>query len=117
MLDEIKFQVREYQGTEVFKYLAEDHPDHLHREKLQPITQKEGLVPGDVVLIPALIGGGFFLMTVQADEDGLLAEADEILASSDQMMALLKFGEDERKAWVCTGLINKRGLEKLRSSL
>ncbi len=118
MTDAIKFQIRELQGTEVFKYLAADHPDHLHREKLVPITQKDGLVAGDVVLIPALIGGGFFLMTVRASEDGqLMAEADQLTASADKLLALLRFGEDERKAWICTGLINTRGLEKLRIAL
>lgn len=113
-----KFQIREYRGTEVFKYLAADHPDQLHREKLVPITQKDGLVAGDVVLIPALIGGGFFLMTVRASENGqLTAEAEEIVASADKLLAILRFGEDERKSWVCTGLINTRGLEKLRITL
>lgn len=117
-MSDTKSQIREYRGTEVFKYYAADHPDHIHREKLVPITQKEGLVAGDVVLIPALIGGGFFLMTVQANENGeVLAEADQLLASADKLLAVLRFGEDERNAWICTGLINKRGLEKLRVTL
>lgn len=110
MPNELKFQIREYQGTEVFKYRAADHPDRIHREKLLPLTQREDLAPEDLILVPSLVGSGFFLMTVKEAEDGLFAEADKL-------MAILRFGEDDRNSWVCAGLINKRGLEKLRITL
>jgi hypothetical protein len=114
----IKCQIRELRGTEVYKFVASDHPDHLHHEKLAPITQRDGLVEGDVILVPALIGKGFFLMTVKADNGGLRAEeAQALRAEADKLVALLRFGEDERNAWVCTGLMNMRGLERLKVTL
>lgn len=112
-------QTKYYQGTEVFKFRAEDHPDQFHWEKLQPIQEREGLVAGDVVLIPALIGEGFFPMTVQEDLTGPMKDVAERVAESQsgKWRALLNFGKDDRKSWVCTGLLNTRGLEKLQVTL
>ena len=119
MSDKLKFQIREYQGTEVFKYRAADHPDHIHQERLLPLTQRGDLAPEDVILVPALVGGGYFLMTVKESPEGLQGEAQtrELCAEADKLLAILRFGEDERNAWICVGLINKRGLEKLRITL
>ncbi len=104
----LNFQIREYRGTQIFKYYAADHPQGIDTEKLVSITQKDGLEVGELVLIPGLVGGGYHLMKVIKDDYGVL------YAEEDKLLAVLTFGEDERAAWCCTGLINKRGLEKLK---
>jgi hypothetical protein len=106
-LREIGFTIRERQGTPVFKFLAEDHAENLDLTKLVDITQEEGLVAGDRILVPGLMGG-YHLLTVEAHPEGGLS------AHNDRLLAILEFGKDERNAWVCTGLINRKGLLKLR---
>jgi hypothetical protein len=107
MSEENNWTVREVIGTTVFKYNAADHPDHLDTSKLVPLTQEQDLATGDSILVPAP-SGGYYFMIVQANEDGGL------IAVNDKLMALLDFGKDDRKAWVCSGIVNLRGLEKFR---
>lgn len=102
----INFTIREYMGIEVFKYNAEDHPNGIAKDKLVPITSKDGLGVGDVILVPALMGG-YYLMKVEKDDNGTLS------AQGDKLIAVLEFGKDDRGAWICGGLINTRGLLKL----
>lgn len=108
MADEIKWTVREYQGTEVFRYNAADHPNGLDSSKLIPVRQKDGIVEGDHILVAALTGG-YHLMKVDPSESG-----ESLYGVGDKLMAVLEFGRDDRECWVCSGLINLRGVEKLR---
>jgi hypothetical protein len=103
----VTFTIRERQGTPVFKFRAEDHPDAIDAAKLADITREDGLVPGDKILVPGLMGG-YHLLTVEAHPEGGLS------AKNDSLLAILEFGKDDRGAWVCTGLVNKRVLSKLR---
>jgi len=65
------------------------------------------LCEGDEVLVPGLMGG-YHVMTVTRDQYG------EVSAKGEQLMAALEFDEDRGAgAWVCVGLINLRGIEKL----
>lgn len=99
----IGWTVQERSGFEV--YLKPSAPPYID---LPPITEKDGLKAGDEILVPSIFGGTFLLMIVEKDEHG------ELYGSSNQLMAILEFGKDDRHAWVCDGLINTRGLEKLQ---
>lgn len=72
-----------------------------------PLTNKDDLVEGMTLGVPALMGG-YHVMKVKKDEYG------EMHAQDDKLLAVLKFGEDDRHAWICVGLINTRGLKNLR---
>lgn len=98
----IGFTIREYMGTEVFLYPGEKFTE----KDLVPITIREGLKPGDEILIPGLFGG-YHKMTIHGSEKGLSAR-------NEDLSAILAFGEDDRNAWVCGGLINNRGISRLR---
>lgn len=98
----IGFVVREYMGTPVFLYPGEDFKE----EDLIPITTRDGLKEGDEILIPGLMGG-YHKMTVKGSENGLSAEGERAIG-------VLAFGEDDRNAWICGGLINMRGITRLK---
>ncbi len=97
----IGFTVREYLGCEVFKPLVEGGPTEL-----MPLTKEEDIKSGDVILVPGLVGG-YYWMTVEKDTCG------GFRGRSEKLIALLEFAQDDRMAWVCGGLINTRGIEKL----
>ena len=94
------FTIREFLGHEIYFREGFDPEDR------QPITTKDGLKVGDEILVKALVPG-YHIMTVEADKYG------ELSARSEEMMAVLKFGEDGRESWTCIGLVNLRGLKKL----
>lgn len=100
----IGFVVREYMGTPVFLYPGENFKE----EDLVPIKTREGLKPGDVILIPGLMGG-YYKMTVKGSEKGLSAQGERCIG-------FLEFGKDDRNAWICGGLVNPRGISRLRVS-
>lgn len=107
-MSELKWTIREYQGTEVFKYLASDHPEKgIDPAKFVPMKAESDLQVGDEIAVPGLVGG-YHLMTVEKGESGGL------FAKNEKLLAILEFGKDDRNAWVCGGLINTRGLAKLK---
>lgn len=104
--------VHERNGIEVHKYdeAREYERDAEGRWKgLEPITEEGALRAGDKILVHGLFGE-LFIMTVEADEAGGLC------GRCDQLLALLEYGKDDRRAWVCTGLVNLRGVERLKLS-
>jgi len=104
----IGFTVREYQGVEISKY--DPNRVYLYGDKgwdLEPITEETALQPGEQILVPGPTGG-LVVMTVEKDTYGVLS------GKSDQLSALLEFGKDDRHAWVCIGLVNLRGIERLK---
>ncbi len=95
-----KFTVQEFRGMTIYRHPAEPAPWPGEREM---ILERDALKAGDQVLVPGLTGG-LIPMTIHATED------ERLMAKSEHLMAVLEFGEDARNAWVCTGLINLRGV-------
>jgi hypothetical protein len=113
-LSEIKWVAREYIGVEVLTA----PPGMSRTEVLQgksnwpkdfepvPITDKDAVHEGSVVLIPHPLGG-MGAYQIKKNEDGTLS------GHSGSTMALLGFGEDERQCWVCGGLMNLDSIMRL----
>lgn len=102
--EKLGWTVREYLGCEVYPY----KPDAEGKlpPQLEPIKTEDGLKEGMQILVPSLVGG-FHIMTV-------MKEDNELYARGEKLMGALEFAkEDGRNAWVCVGLINMRGVEKL----
>ena len=97
------FTVREYLGPEIHKF----DPDQPPGQGLAPIRKDDELKPGDQILVPG-IGDELILMTVERDEYGVLH------GKAGELMAVLEFSNDDREAWVCTGLVNLKGLDRLK---
>lgn len=101
--------VHEYLGVPIHKH--DESRDYERDEEgrwkdLEPITEEAALRVGDKILVHGLFGE-LFMMTVQADEYGVLC------GKGDKLLAILEFSKDDRKVWVCGGLVNLRGIEKL----
>jgi len=92
----IGWTVHEYLGSRIFKQ------DALGT----PLTNADDIKEGDEIAVPALTRG-YYVMTVKKGAAG------ELYADGDRLMAVLSFNEDDRHAWTCSGVINKRCLSKL----
>lgn len=88
----LNWTVREYIGSEILDL------------NQKTINVKEDLLIGQEIYVPGLFG--WIKMVVKCNGGSIYAE-------SEHMLSALCFGEDDRNAWVCGGLINKRGLKKL----
>lgn len=88
--------VKEYLGAEIYRPNDTD----------TPLTSRDDVKLGDEVWVPVI--GGYFAMIVKQLDDGRL------YADSDWLSAYLEFGGDDRGSWCSVGVVNKRGLEKLR---
>lgn len=98
----IGFRCYERQGVEVFRIDRTLDPPVVQ----EPLTCEGDLQEGMELAVPGLMRG-YHVMTVRRDElDGLYAQGETL-------MAVLRFAEDERHAWVCIGLVNLRGIKKL----
>ena len=97
-MPELGFTCREYMGTEIYK------PGDMETR----LTKKDDVKAGVTVLVPGL-GHAWWLMIVK-EEGGVL------YGHADKMMAVLEYDQDDRHCWVCGGLINTRGLQKLTLS-
>jgi len=73
----------------------------------RPITDRDGLVPGQWVLV---WGGP---MQVGKHQHGPGEDDWELQLKSGDTIGILEYGQDDRNCWVCGGVFNKRALEKL----
>lgn len=104
----VRFSVREYMGTEIFMHPGFELPSGgIDESQLRPILNKNDLTVGSQILVPGLFGGYHLMSIFQADNGDLYAKGETL-------MAALEFAGDDRGSWVCTGLINLRGVEKLK---
>ncbi len=113
----LRWTCQEYEGVEIHLYSGtpplRDDDGWLG---LEPIFVKDAIKVGSKVLVHGFYGD-LFLMTVEQDEDGNYAAVSEKEdGTRGDLMGLLAFGEDDRKCWVCTGLVNLRGVTKLEIS-
>jgi hypothetical protein len=104
--------VEEYQGVPVLttppKLTFEQVRDTANWPKgFRPIriTREDALKPGMAVLV-ADLGGGYALYVVESTGEGLGGRSGE-------MVAFFEFGQDDRQCWICTGVANLKGLERL----
>ena len=110
----LNWVVREYMGCEVFlhKGLRPEQDEEGRWKGLEPIKNREGLKPGDSILVTGLVGD-LFVMKVIAMGQG----SGQAVAYNEKgepcLQALLKFGSDDRQCWVCEGLVNTRGVKAL----
>lgn len=74
----------------------------------EPLCLKNQLKDGMRVAVPGLFGG-YHLMIVQNDCSCAVTESGDLIAT-------LSFGEDDRKCWVASGLINTNGIKNLTKS-
>jgi len=88
---EIGWIAREYMGQEIM---------NLSKEKL---TKKEDLIADEEILIPSLTG------IVKAK---VVKKEEQTYAESDNFLFILEFDIDDRHCWVCSGIVNKKCLEK-----
>lgn len=84
---ELNWTVREYVGLKVSK-----DNDNI------PLQNESDLTVGDTIYVP-----GYGSYVVRSDNGRLYAE-------NDRWHILLDFAKDDRKCWVCSGFINKRGI-------
>lgn len=106
---EIGLVIRERNGVEIHKFeegRKYERDEDGRWKDLAPITEEGDLRAGDKILVPGLMGE-LFVMSVEADKYGALT------ARGEHLSAVLEFGKDDRHAWVCVGLINLRGLQRL----
>lgn len=95
------WKVTERDGVTLFKFDAEGGIDK------RPLTNQDDVQPG-VRLAVASLFGGFIPMTVEQDK-----ETEGLVARGGNLLAILRFAEDDRACWTCVGMINMRGLKKL----
>lgn len=97
--NKIGFTVREYMGCEIKKF-NEDGTVNMSE-----LTKYEDIKVGMVIALPTMTG--FFKATV---EDGMK------FASNGKWGGILEFNKDDRQCWVCGGVINLRGVEKVNKN-
>ena len=102
------FTIRERMGVSIYK-APENYQNGFKEDKLETITDPNGLEHGQLIFIPGLMGG-YHVMTVEKDSSGAVSARDE------KTMAVLEFEPDDRNCWICGGLINLRGLERFGKS-
>ena len=95
-MGEIKFQCYEQLDGTVSKPGAPN----------APLMSASDIQEGDDILVPGFCG--LIQMKTRKQPDGSLC------GEAGNMVAVLEFSKDERKAWVSVGLINKNALKKLR---
>lgn len=114
----IGFTCREYMGAEIHLYNGTPpERDENGWVGLEPITDRDGTKISDKVLVHGLFGE-LFLMTVdrRMGDESFIAVTVREDGTPGGMMGHLKFGEDDRNCWVCTGLFNLRAVRKLELS-
>jgi hypothetical protein len=98
---EITWTCEEFVGTEVLKEGSD-----------QPLTNKDDIKEGDVVLIGNL-RGKYLHAHVFKDEDGWYATPPTV-NSKNKYVVPLQFASDRRKCWVALGIVNKDALKQLK---
>lgn len=91
----LNWTIREYMGQDVY---------WLDNET--PITEKDALKEGYQFI------AGSWIFTARKDEYGELYGDN-----GSSMNCILRFGEDDRNAWVAVGFINKRAWAKLTKNV
>lgn len=104
----LNFTIREYLGSPVYRW------SDVHEEDKTPLTGREDLKPGDAILVPALTGG-YYKAYVTGDHTDASKSCgwDTNPGEPQGAMGFLEFGADDRNCWICTGVVNKRGIQKL----
>lgn len=115
----IGWTCHEYMGIEV--HLYEEGREYKRDDDgrwvdLESVTDENAIKAGTEILVHGMFGE-LYRMTVEEDGYGKLSartrNPDE---SPGSLVGMLSFGEDDRGAWVCGGLLNTRGLKKLELS-
>jgi hypothetical protein len=91
----LNWTVKEYIGSEVY-------------HKLQPDTSlfnENDLKDGDEIICFS------WYFTVKKYTNG------ELYGQNKQLTAILEFAKDDRKCWVCSGIINMRAVKKLTDGM
>lgn len=98
-MDEQKLEwtIREYIGSEITKVGLQG----------APLLKHDDIKVGDSVLVPSAAQGVYWLMKVLSIND------DTAIAEDAETVSLLKFAEDDRKAWVSACVCNTRGLSRI----
>ncbi|HMC00494.1 MAG TPA: hypothetical protein VKN14_05600 [Flavobacteriaceae bacterium] len=97
MAGKIKFCVREYIGAEILPISSEGQIIN------EPIKNENG------ILIDMEVSAWGMTFIVKNNENGFYLY-------SPNLMGIIEFNKDDRECYVCTGLINKKGLKKLTLS-
>ena len=109
---EIKWQCYEYIGVEILRAPPGMTQEELVGAKIpegftpEPITEREGIEEGSVVLIPGLFGD-IGVYRIQTMSDG------QLCGRSGGCAAFLDYAPDERKSWVCVGMGNLDAIRRL----
>jgi hypothetical protein len=85
----LNWTIKEYVGCEIFKQEAPQ----------SSLINEDDLKEGDQIICYS------WLLTVKKNEDG------ELYGENKQLYAILDFSKDDRKCWVCGGIINLRGIK------
>jgi hypothetical protein len=93
----IGFKCYEYLGCEIRKEGVEE-----------ALLKEDDIKEGDEILSPTY--HGYMRMVVHRSEDGSLYGEDP----NGRWISPLEFNKDDRHAWVSVGLINPRGLDRLK---
>lgn len=99
----IKWVVRELMGVELYPIIDGKKGD-------EPVPATEELVVGGKYTSCGLLGE-YILWTVEQDTHG------ELTVNTGNTLGVLERGKDERNCWVVTGMINKRGIERLQLAI
>jgi hypothetical protein len=91
----LNWTIKEYIGPTVYKKNAPN----------VALYEQADLKEGDEIIC----GSWFF--TVEKFEDG------ELFGQSEHLAAALEFNQDDRKCWVCGGIVNKRGIARANKNL
>jgi hypothetical protein len=106
----ITWTCREYSGTEIFAAPEgmpyEDVVAHKDGFALKPVTTREGIHDGSIIIVQDLFGFGIYI--VETTQVGLVG-----ISKSKAMMAVLKFDTDDRHCWTCCGTANLKAIQKL----
>lgn len=94
--------VEEFNGTQIKRLRPP-------RGGAVPITEEGDLEEGQEILVPSFYQDAYIPMVTHRNEDGSLMAKSK----SGVTLAVLKY-DQERHYWICLGLINTRGLERLQ---
>ena len=109
--------IYEYIGFEIYKITSEIRGiaklhQTLDEEKtpLEVFSRREDLCAGMEVLFKCAFSSGYGVGIIVREDDGSL------IVDMGGNIGMLDFDGDERHCWVCTGVINKRCLDKVTIS-
>mgnify|MGYP001576680460 CR=1 FL=1 len=101
----LNWTVQQLSGVEIHLFDPKV-TEHKAICNLPLIVEENGIKVGDKIFVPLLLGG-WSIATIERKD------VDHCWAEGEYNMFTLEFGKDVRKCWVCSCIINRKGIERI----